>query len=299
MGERSPSVAEVPVHRRLLTETAQRLSAVTTSPRDEAGRLLAHALGLEGRADLTRLIASLGRTEIDRRLTPEVQERFAALVATRVAGVPLQYVLGRAEFYESRLLVRPGVFIPRPETEMLVDAVRGALTPGSSRVLDVGTGSGAIVVSVLLAYPDAVGVGVDVSPDARRVTEENAHRLGVADRLTVIESDGFGAVPPGAFDVIVSNPPYVATSDPLPPDVRDHEPHAALYAGADGLDVIRHLVDGAQARLVPGGHLVLEIGEMQGERVYALLVAGGFANVTIERDLSGRERMARGVRPAR
>jgi release factor glutamine methyltransferase len=288
-------------HVRLIDEAAGRLASVVTSPREEAGRLLAHALGLARRADLVPLFAGsglgAGRTG-DARLTPEVRARFEDLVRERASGVPLQYVLGHADFYESRFVVPRGVLIPRPETELLVDAVLRALPPGPSRVLEVGTGTGVILVSVLIERGDVTGIGTDISGAARRATEENARRLGVADRLEALEGDLFAPVPPGAFDVVVSNPPYVATHEALPPEVADHEPPEALYAGADGLAVIRRLLAESPPFLAPGGRLLVEIGATQGERVVALFGEHGFGDVTLERDLSGRDRIVGGRYPA-
>jgi release factor glutamine methyltransferase len=285
-------------HARWIREAGERLCCVTTAPREEAGRLLAHALGLSRRSDLFLVAAEReggGSGEAPHRLTPEVRARFDAFVAERAAGVPLQYVLGYADFHESRFAVRRGVFIPRPETELLVDAVLRALPQGASRVLELGTGSGAILVSVLRERPDVLGFGVDVSTTACEVTLENARRLRVEERLTLLESDLFARVPPGVFDVVVSNPPYVATGDVLPLDVSEHEPHVALYAGLDGLSVVRRIVDEAPAWLVPRGNLLLEIGETQGERVRALLSGRGFGEVVIAPDLAGRDRIASGV----
>lgn len=275
-------------HVGLIDEAAARLSAVTTAPRREAGQLLAHAVGVARRSDLHLISRSGGGGA---PLDPEARARFEALVARRASGVPLQYVLGYAEFYESRLLVRPGVFIPRPETELLVDAVLRTV-PAGGRVLDLGTGTGAIVLSVLRERPDVCANAVDVSGEAVTLARENAAAMGLTGRLTLHEGDLFAPLPEGSvYDVVVSNPPYVATGDALPPDVRDHEPPAALFGGADGLEVVRRIVEGSPARLRPGGWLALEIGETQGAAVRKLLETRGLTGLQLERDLAGKERV--------
>jgi len=271
---------------RLLDPAAARLTAVTDAPRREAGRLLAHALGFERRSDV-----HLAR---DLRIDADARARFDALVDERARGVPLQYVLGYVDFYESRFAVRRGVFIPRPETETLV-AVALALAPLEGRVLDLCTGSGAVVASLLAERADLRATAVDASAAALSLARANAESSTVQDRLSLLEGDLFAPVPAeDRFDLIVANPPYVAESDDVPPDVRDHEPHLALFGGPDGLDVIRRIIRDAPRFLRKGGALALEIGETQGGEVRELLGAGGFAGVRIRSDLGGRDRVATG-----
>lgn len=277
-------------HAGWIEEAADRLRDVTTAPRREAGRLLAHALGYARRSELH--LAS--RTDAAARLTSEARARFEALVAERAAGVPLQYVLGYVDFYESRLRVRRGVFIPRPETEQLVDAVLGVL-PGGGRVLDLGTGTGAIALGVLEARACARADAVDVSSEAVALARENATMLGVEGRLRLFEGDLFDALPEGTmYDVVVSNPPYVATGDALPQSVRDHEPPVALFGGDDGLAVVRRIVDRAPRWLTRGGWLIVEIGETQGPAARACVETRGFGHARVERDLAGKERIVAG-----
>lgn len=241
------------------------------TPRLDAELLLAHALGV----DRTRLFLD------ERTVEGPAVRRFQDLVRRRSVGrEPVAYLLGRQGFRHLDLAVDPRVLIPRPETEHAVEAVL-ELAPRAARVVDVGTGSGAIALALKDERPDLQVVASDVSPDALAVARANAQRLGLDVEL--VEAD---LVPPGNWDVIVSNPPYVAVDDPaVAPGVRAHEPHLALYAGADGLDVIRRLV-AAQA-----GLLVVEVGESQAETVAFLARAAGFARTEVRADLAGIDRI--------
>lgn len=226
-----------------------------------------------------------------------------AMVGRRQAGEPLQYVLGSWAFRTLELAVDARVLIPRPETEQVVEVAlalaRGRRAEGYRRLLaaDLGTGSGAIALSLAVELPvGAVQVwATDVSPEALAVASSNAAGAGrAAAQVRVAEGSWYDALPAdlaGRFDLIVANPPYVAEGDDLPPDVRDWEPAAALLAGVDGLDALRVIVAGAPGWLAPGGALVCEIGADQGEAVQALAEAAGLVTVEVRPDLAGRDRI--------
>jgi release factor glutamine methyltransferase len=265
--------------------TALRVKGVP-EPRREAGSLLSHAVG----RDTAFLI-----THADETLTAAELSALRAAVARRAAGEPFQYIAGRQEFYGLEFEVSTDVLIPRPETELLVETalelLEGTEAPS---VCDVGTGSGCIAVALLHERQDARGFALDVSPAALAVAERNAARHGVAGRLTFLVSDCFDALSPGEhegvpFDLVASNPPYVAESDleGLQREVREHEPHGALTPGGDGLGVIRRLVAEAPRFLKPGGHLLLEIGFDQHEPVAALVDPEVWALLGIRKDLQG------------
>ena len=216
--------------------------------------------------------------------------------ARRLAREPLAYVLGNAAFRDLTLAVDRRVLIPRPETELLVDAVIGLPVPRSARVLEVGVGSGAIALSLLCEERFERMIATDISADALRVARANAAALGLEPRLELREGEGYAPLgPQERFDVVVSNPPYVADGDRdgLPREVRDHEPSLALYAG-DGLAVIRTLVRGAPAVLAPGGVLALEVGSTQGAAVRRMCVEAGLRATRVLQDLCGRDRIVLG-----
>jgi release factor glutamine methyltransferase len=262
------------------------------SPRLTTEVLLAHVL----QADRVRLYVDL-----DRPLDRDELARFRALLERRTSGAPTQYLTGVKEFYNRRFAVDERVLIPRPETELLVDAVLQVLPKDApSRVLDVCTGSGCIAVSVAAERPQASVWATDLSEGACTVARQNAEALGVGGRVTVRQGDLYSPLPPDArFQVVVSNPPYVRSGEipSLQLEVQK-EPHLALDGGPDGLDLVRRVVTGTWAHLVPGGLLAMEIGEDQGSQVRALLEQAGFAQVRIERDLERRDRFALGTRPA-
>ncbi len=235
----------------------------------------------------------------------ETLERFMAALDRRVRREPLQYVCGSWNFMGLDFTVRTGVLIPRQDTEILVEEVLRVLHDGM-RILDVCTGSGCILISLLRYSNDCIGTGCDASPKALAVARENAAAL--LDDMTHVmfcEGDLYGALeaggeaPDGGFDVIVSNPPYVPSEviDTLEPEVRDHEPRMALDGGRDGLDLIRRIIDGAGDHLIKGGALYLEIGFDQGAAVSGLMKAAGFAEVEVIRDYAGLDRVVRGTRP--
>ncbi len=223
--------------------------------------------------------------------------RYIELLHRRAAGEPVAYLLGEREFYGRRFGVLPAVLIPRPETELIVDLVLARLAPGAAPwVLDLGTGSGALAVTLALEIPAAHVTAVDCSPAALAVAGANAAALGATVRW--IESDWFAALEPAAFDFIVANPPYVADADPhlAEGDVR-FEPAAALASGPAGLDDLRRIVAAAPDFVAAGGWLLLEHGYDQAAAVRALLLGAGFADVASAPDLAGIERITLGRRP--
>lgn len=263
-------------------------------PRAEARMLLCHALGI-GHAHLAAHPETV--------TCAEALERFERWVARRERGEPIAYLLGWREFYGRRFRVGPQVLIPRPETELLVDRAIAALRAmtrvrGPARVADLGTGSGAIAISLALELPGAELFATDASEGALELARANAALHGARVRFS--RGDWYGALDPGAcFEVIACNPPYVAAGDPhlRLGDVR-HEPRAALVAGADGLSEIRRIVAGAARFLAPEGWLLLEHGYDQAQAVRGLLAAAGFRAVGSWRDLAGIERVSGGVRAA-
>ena len=260
------------------------------------------ALGLERLDAQLLLLHALGRPQDDRAwllahdtdvLDPDTEMRYIQLTRRRAAGMPLAYLTGRREFYGLELLVDPRVLDPRPDTETLVDWALELLPPAGS-VIDLGTGSGAIALAIQSQRPDARVSAVDASADALAVAQANAQRLG----LPVAFSAGNwleGQVQ--RYDLIVSNPPYIAEEDPHL-DQLGHEPRMALSSGPDGLEAIRVIVAQAPACLVPGGWLLLEHGWEQAPAVRALLAQAGFSAIQSRRDLAGIERCSGGQLPA-
>lgn len=254
----------------------------------DAELLLAHVLGLK-RLDLY--------LQFERPLEPSEVDAYRDAVRRRASREPLQYITGEAAFRELTLAVDPRVLIPRPETEVLVDAVlTWATSEGleAATALDLGTGSGAIALSLLEEGPFARVVATDVSTGALEVAATNAERIGVVDRLDLRHGPLWDVIGGGEeFEVIVANPPYVADGERegLMPEVRDHEPGEALFGGADGLDVVRQIVAGAPDHLSAGGLLAVELGLGQAERVADLLRDSGYAEPRIVADLTGRERI--------
>jgi release factor glutamine methyltransferase len=244
-----------------------------------------------------------GEAAPEGRVPDRLAERFRVLLARRMAGEPLQYVLGAWAFRQLDLLVDRRVLIPRPETEWVVEQALGVLPEGDAIVVDLGTGSGAIALSIAWErWPDVRVVATDASADAVAVARANLAGLG--RRGTGVElhqGSWWDAVPGdlrGAIDLVVSNPPYVAPSEQLPPEVRDWEPLDALVPGPTGLEALEVILGGAAAWLAPGGWVVCEIGEAQGAAVTALAETAGLADVEIRPDLTGRDRMVVAQRPA-
>ncbi len=256
------------------------------SARLDAELLLAHVL------DIDRLQLYL---QHDRPLVPAEVDAYRELVKQRGQRVPLQHLTGEATILDHTFAVRPGVFIPRPETETLIEECR-RLGP-FERIVEIGPGTGAIGLTLLTLMEDARLYAVDLNPEAVALTNENAERLGVANRAEVVEGDALQlALPP--CDLLVSNPPYVPgpTIDSLEPEVRDHDPRLALDGGDDGLDFIRALAGPALKVLRPGGWIALEHGDDQGESVPDILRGAGFMDVRDVADLAGRPRVALGRR---
>ncbi len=261
------------------------------SPRAEAEELLTRLLGM------TRTDLYLGRERI---LTPEESQRLESWLRRRAAGEPLQYVTGRAAFRGLDLAVNPSVLIPRPETEGLVEAVLGVLRAEAARwtaprVLDLGTGSGALALAIAHEWPEAAVTATEASEAALAVARANAASLGLPARIQFLKGDWFEPVAADEkFEVVVSNPPYIATGewDALPEEVRAFEPHQALFSGASGLEALREIVDESPLHLVAGGLLALELAEMRAAEVSAWLEgAHDWAGVRLLDDLAGRPRV--------
>lgn len=277
----------------LVTEAAVRLAAAgTASPVVDAELLAAHAAGV-GRARIRSVLLTGEAAD------PVAAARFADLVARRADRIPLQHLTGSAPFRYLDLAVGPGVFIPRPETELLagwaVERARAALTArGVARVVDLGTGSGAIAAAVASEAPGSEVLAVEVDPAAHPWAARNLDPLGVP--LLLADAAVLPRLRPdlvGAVDVVVSNPPYIPLDawESVTPEVRDHDPPLALWGGPDGLEVVRALVAAARELLRPGGVLGVEHAEAQGDRLPALIVAtGGFREVRDHPDLAGRPR---------
>ena len=252
---------------------------------------------------LCEVATALDGDEFDARLDEPATERMVAhldrMVARYRAGEPLQYVLGRWGFRRLDLAIDRRVLIPRPETELVAGVAidLAASVPAPRLIADLGTGSGAIGLSLAAELPlEGTTIWItDASDDALALARSNLVGIGrPARNVRAAAGSWFDALPSDErFDVIVSNPPYVAEGSPdLAPDVPEWEPHTALFAGADGLDAIRLLVDGARRHLAPGGWLVLEIGSDQGPAVRSLLDEGGYGAVEIRQDLAGHDRIA-------
>jgi release factor glutamine methyltransferase len=252
----------------------------------DARVLLAHALGI-GHDRLTLKLS-------DEMTDPQAQVYEEALQA-RIARQPVAQIIGRRVFWGLSFRVTRDTLDPRPDTETLVAE---ALSRPFLKVLDLGTGTGCILLSCLKGMPMARGVGTDVSDAALQVAIGNTCDLGLEARARFRKSDWFSAVT-GAFDLIVSNPPYIAEEElaGLAPEVRDWEPHLALTPGGDGLDAYRAIARGAGARLMPGGRLLVEIGPTQGAAVSALLAAAGLEGIRILPDMDGRDRVVAAVKP--
>lgn len=261
-------------------------------PRIDAQWLLADLLG----RPRTWLLA-----HGDARLTPQAAADWPALLHRHRDGEPLAYLLGWAEFHGLRLQVGPAVLVPRPDTETLVDWALEQLSRSRpetavSRVLDLGTGSGAIALAVKQGCPTAAVVGTDASPQALALAAENGRRLGL--QVSWRQGTWWRAVAADeAYDLVLSNPPYIAEADAHLTGLR-HEPRSALCAGTDGLDDLNHLIAHARPHLAPGGWLMLEHGWDQAVAVQARLREAGFIRVETRKDLAGRARCSGGCLPA-
>lgn len=270
-----------------LAAAAARLRAAgVADPARDARILLAHAASID--PSRVTLIAP-------EQVEPEVADRFERLISLRAVRVPVSHLIGERAFYGRNFKVSRDVLDPRPETETLIEA---ALSAPFARVLDLGTGSGCILVTLLAERPQATGLGVDLSPLACRQAALNAGALGVAERATFRESDWFAAVD-GTFDLIVSNPPYIALAEMpgLSDEVRRHEPELALTDGGDGLGAYRAIAPGFLDHLAPGGRVLVEIGPTQGAAVAQILAGAGLEDVSVLPDLDGRDRVVSGNAP--
>lgn len=264
-----------------LRDAAAGLAATSDTARLDAELLMAHALGVS-RSDL-----------LLRHMHDAPPATFAALVERRARHEPVAHILGHQEFYGLDLQVTPDTLIPRGDSETLIDVAQTLLAERPpARVIDLGTGTGALLLAALTVFPQANGIGIERSAPALDIARVNAARLGLADRADMRNADwtqAGWAAQLGHFDLILANPPYVETGADLAPGVRHHEPAAALFAGADGLDDYRVLIPQLPALLTPGGLVLIEIGATQDREVGDLARAAGFA-VTLHRDLAGRPR---------
>lgn len=267
--------------------TARLRAAGVPDPARDARLLLAHA----ARVDAAR-VTLIAPEDI----SPDIADRYDHLVALRAVRVPVSHLIGTRGFYGRDFEVSADVLDPRPETETLVEA---ALTEEFERVLDLGTGSGALLVTLLAERDTATGVGVDLSEAACLQASANAVVHGVAARMTVLQSDWFEAVD-GRFDLIVANPPYIAAAEmpDLAPEVRDHEPRMALTDEGDGLSAYRTIAAEAGGYLTASGRVICEIGHRQGDAVRALFVGEGWSEIALLPDLDGRNRAIVARNPA-
>jgi release factor glutamine methyltransferase len=268
-----------------LTAAAKRLAAVGVEPaRREARLLLAQALGLEpGRVF----------THPESPLDPAQAQSAEALLERRLSGEPLSRIRGEREFWSLAFKLSPQTLDPRPDSEILVEALLAALPDKAARLslLDFGTGSGCLLLALLSELPAAQGLGVDISPEAVAVAKENAELLELVQRAE-FRVGNWGEGVEGAYDAILSNPPYIASAEieTLDPAVRRFDPLAALDGGADGLAAYRALLPQARRLLKPDGLLALEMGWEQEEALTNLLKQNGFSDISLHRDLAGRPR---------
>ena len=291
--------ADVKTVRALLRVTAGYLQEKgVDSARLNAERLLADVLGMS-RIELFM--------QHDRPVLGTELDRYRALVRRRAGGEPLQQILGETEFFSRTFKVEPGVFIPRPETERLVEIARGLVCPGDRNLLEpvaveIGCGTGVIAVSLALEIPRLAVWATDVAPAAVDLARRNAHRHGVETRVTVLEGSRFDPLPAhlrGEVDLLVSNPPYIRSAEipGLSREVAEHDPRAALDGGADGLVFYRAVASGLGHWLRPGGQVALEIGADQGEAVPPILAASGLVDLAVHKDYADRDRVVTGRRP--
>jgi release factor glutamine methyltransferase len=264
-----------------------RLASTSQYPRRDADLILAHVL----RCDQAALL-----THPERMLSANEAEQFETLLKRRLASEPVQYLTGTQEFFGLLFEVSPDVLIPRPETEHLVEAVLERFERDAHpRIVDVGTGSGAIAVAIAHALPRSRVTAVDLYPAALEIARRNAERHGVIDRVTLLQSDLLAAAGSTEFDVVVSNPPYIADAEVLEPQVANYEPRSALYAGPTGLEIYQRLIPQAHRVLKKEGWLMMEIGYGQEAALGAML--GGWSEVSFLPDLQGIARVVQAQKP--
>ncbi len=255
------------------------------SPRLNAELLVSHALAL-GRMELY--------LQFERPVTDPELAAIRELVRRRGRREPLQYVLGFTEFCGMRLRTDRRALIPRPETELLVETIVARCGAPPGRILDLGTGGGAIALALARAFPEAAVTAVDRSAEALSLAAENMASTGLSGRVALVESDWFGGLPGGAlFDLIVSNPPYLSEAEveATAPEVRDHEPHPALASGSGGFSDIARIVPASAGFLAPGGMIALETGTGHHAQAAGAARAAGFSRSESVRDLTGRDRI--------
>lgn len=267
--------------------TARLRAAGVPDPARDARVLLAHA----AKVDATR-VTLIAPEDI----APDIEERFDQLISLRAIRVPVSHLIGKREFYGRNFNITSDVLDPRPETETLIEA---ALSEPFDRVLDLGVGSGCIVVTLLAEQTDAIGVGIDLSQEACLQASANAIKHSVGDRLDIFQSDWFEKVE-GRFDLIVANPPYLSRAEMngVAPELARHEPRAALTDESDGLTAYREIAAHAASHLVGGGRVFVEIGWQQGESVQGIFRDHGWAEVSVLQDLGGRDRVVSAQNPA-
>jgi release factor glutamine methyltransferase len=250
------------------------------APRD-ARILMAHTLNVP--AD--RLTLELSRT-----VTPMQVAQFEHAIHRRAADTPISHITGKRAFWKHEFRVTPAVLDPRPDTETLIELA--LLGPPPKTILDLGTGSGCILLSLLAEIKTATGIGTDISKDALAVARENAETLNLSDRVSLSQSDWFSDVT-GSYDLIVSNPPYITEAEmaDLAPDVHNFEPHLALTPGGDGLSAYRKIALQLSQFLAPQGRAFFEIGKDQGPDVREIFESNGFASVSVHPDLNGHARI--------
>lgn len=271
----------------ILLQTEQRLKPITQSWHVESRMILCHVLKCEP----IELVLSKSKILNDLEL-----EKIEEIVTQRLMRKPLQYLLGVQNFYGLDFYVNPNVLIPRPETECLVTFILEHTDKSKGKILDIGVGSGAIVVSLAHRLKGYSFVGSDISEEALKVAKTNGEFHGVNDRVEWVHSDLFNALSHEQFDIIVSNPPYIPTEDALglEPEVSSCEPHIALFGGKDGLDLYRKIIPEALQFLTPGGLLAFEAGHNQHEAIESIFKASGYTEIDHFCDLNGIPRFIHG-----
>lgn len=264
------------------------------TPAADARLLVQHALGTSHENLLM---------QGSRDVSTDEQELLDSLLQRRLNREPVSRIVGQRAFWKGDFIVTPDTLDPRADSETLIEAALTHVQPGNSdgplRVLDLGTGTGCLLISLLHEWPQATGVGLDISAAAAEVARANTAQLNAPDRAVIIASDWQAYRAETAFDVVISNPPYIAPeeAETLEPEVRDFDPHIALFAGGQGLDAYRSILSNIDVWLKPGGWLLLETGYQQAEKVAQIVTAAGLAVVEIRADLGGHPRVVVGKKP--